>query len=171
MKHRRFVRSTSRVRSDARVTSASALNACRVRRPSRDYSDGLLEPVRAQPYQCVCCYSCSRHHLALQEELAELLQRGLGFSHRCPSIGFVAYRSPVSRCAAERRSRRGWRTLRPARSGGETSRRSRQANSRRRADESSVGGTDDQGRGTRRRTNTQQGVPPDRRGGIVGSGG
>jgi hypothetical protein len=41
-KHRRFVRSSSRVQSGAFEKPASALTARRVRRPSWDYSDGLL---------------------------------------------------------------------------------------------------------------------------------
>ena len=45
------------------------------------------------------------YQLALQEELAELLQRGLGLSHRCRTIGVVAYRSPFPRGAAKCLSR------------------------------------------------------------------
>jgi hypothetical protein len=40
--HRRVVRSRSRGQSGALGKPASALHACRVRRPSWDYSDGLL---------------------------------------------------------------------------------------------------------------------------------
>jgi hypothetical protein len=75
----RAVRSTSWVRSGALVKPASVLNACLVRRPFRDYSDGLL--------------GCRVSQAQLSENSSapvfsiRVTMRSPGFSQICFSLG------------------------------------------------------------------------------------